>query len=192
MCLRCSHRSNQENAHQFQRDFFSSQKVLLKILVTHVFLGSRRCCWRFIQKKVDLGCIFFFSNIFLIFSYRREPFHEFLRRLLEESENTDITFVVNGSHIKAHRFILAARSDYFEQELLVGRWKNRDVVTINNSLVDSSVFYRIMEWLYTGQVKFAVSQYEDALRLCKQCRLDDLEEEIQSAFIKADSFGKNT
>jgi hypothetical protein len=109
---------------------------------------------------------------------------------LEEGENTDITFVVNGTHIKAHRFVLTSRSDYFEQQILAGRWKNRDIVFINNSLVDSSVFYRIIEWLYTGQVKFAVSQYEDALRLCKQCRLDDLEKEIQSAFIKADSFGK--
>ena len=85
---------------------------------------------------------------------------------------------------------MAARSDYFEQQILNGRWKNREIVTINNLLVDSSVFYRMIEWLYTGQVKFAVSQYEDALRLCKQCRLEDLEEEIQSAFIKADSFGK--
>merc|ERR1719195_134313 len=119
---------------------------------------------------------------------RREPFHEFLRRLLEEGENTDITFIVNGTHIKAHRFILVARSDYFEHQILNGRWKNRENVAINNSLVDSSVFYRVIEWLYTGQVKFAVSQYEDALRLCKQCRLEDLEEEIQSAFIKADSF----
>jgi len=119
---------------------------------------------------------------------RREPFHEFLRRLLEEGENTDITFVVNGTHIKAHRFVLTSRSDYFEQQILAGRWKNRDIVFINNSLVDSSVFYRMIEWLYTGQVKFAVSQYEDALRLCKQCRLEDLEQEIQSAFIKADSF----
>ena len=115
-----------------------------------------------------------------------------MRRLLEEGENTDITFVVNGTHIKAHRFVLTSRSDYFEQQILTGRWKNRDIVFINNSLVDSSVFYRMIEWLYTGQVKFAVSQYEDALRLCKQCRLEELEEEIQSAFIKADSFGKKS
>ena len=66
---------------------------------------------------------------------RREPFHEFLRRLLEEGELSDITFIVHGVHIKAHRFILAARSDYFEQQLLHGRWKNKDVVSINNALV---------------------------------------------------------
>lgn len=119
---------------------------------------------------------------------RREPFQEFLRRLLEEASHTDITFNVNGTNIKAHRFILAARSSYFEQQLLDGRWRDRQVVIINNALVDSSVFYRILEWLYTGQVKLAVSQCEDALRLCKQCKLVDLEEEIHNAFVKADSF----
>lgn len=119
---------------------------------------------------------------------RREPFHEFLRRLLEEGEHSDITFAVNGTNIKAHRFILAARSSYFEEQLLGGRWQNKSIVTISNSLVDSSVFYRMIEWLYTGQVKMEVSQFEDALRLCKQCRLGEFEEEIQAAFTKADSF----
>lgn len=66
---------------------------------------------------------------------RREPFHEFLRRLLEDGEKSDITFIVHGVHIKAHRFILAARSDYFEQQLLHGRWKNKDIVSINHALV---------------------------------------------------------
>ena len=122
---------------------------------------------------------------------RREPFHEFLRRLLEEGENSDVTFVVNGTHIKAHKFILSARSDYFEEQFISGRWHNRRTISINNSLVDSAVFYRILEWLYTGQVKLAVAQYEDALRLCKQCRLEEFEEEIQAAFVKADSFGKS-
>ena len=85
---------------------------------------------------------------------RREPFHEFLRRLLEEGLNSDITFNVNGTNIKAHRFILAARSSYFEEQLLGGRWQNRELVTINNALVDGTVFYRMIEWLYTGQVYF--------------------------------------
>ena len=49
----------------------------------------------------------------------------------------------------------------------------------------------MIEWLYTGQVKLAISQLDDALRLCKQCRLDEFEEEIQTAFTKADSFGKS-
>jgi hypothetical protein len=58
--------------------------------------------------------------------------------------------------------------------------------------VDPTAFYRILEWLYTGQVKLNVSQCDDVLRLCKQCKLQELEDEIQDALIKADSFGKNS
>ena len=56
--------------------------------------------------------------------------------------------------------------------------------------VDSAAFYRIMEWLYTGQVKLSIQQCDDVLRLCKQCKLSDLEEETQNALTKANSFGK--
>ena len=34
-----------------------------------------------------------------------------------------------------------------------------------------------------------IGQIDDALRLCKQCRLLEFEEEIHAAFTKADSFG---
>ena len=118
---------------------------------------------------------------------RREPFQEFLRRLLENSEYCDMTFIVHGVHIKVHKFILASRSDYFDAQFK-GRWQGRQVVTINNALVDSSVFYHMIEWLYTGQVKLGIDQLEDALKLCKQCHLDDFGEEIVSAFSKADEF----
>ena len=119
---------------------------------------------------------------------RREPFQEFLRRLLEDAcESSDITFIVHGVHIKTHKFILAARSSYFEQQFK-GRWKDREIVSINNHLVDSSVFYHMIEWIYTGQVKLGIDQLEDALKLCKQCHLDDFAGEILTAFAKADEF----
>ena len=78
---------------------------------------------------------------------RREPFHEFLRRLLEEGLYSDITFNVNGTNIKAHRFILAARSSYFEEQLLGGRWQNRSEVTINNELV-STLKINFYSWMF--------------------------------------------
>jgi hypothetical protein len=56
--------------------------------------------------------------------------------------------------------------------------------------VDPTAFCRILEWLYTGQVKLNVSQCDDVIRLCKQCKLQELEEEVHNALIKADLFGK--
>jgi ankyrin repeat/BTB/POZ domain-containing protein 1 len=45
-----------------------------------------------------------------------------------------------------------------------------------------------VEWLYSGQVKLTVPQCDDAIRLCRQCKLKQLEEEIQYAFTKANSY----
>ena len=46
----------------------------------------------------------------------------------------------------------------------------------------------MIEWIYTGQVKLGIDQLEDALKLCKQCHLDDFAGEILTAFAKADEF----
>ena len=66
--------------------------------------------------------------------------HHFLVRLLEEGCHSDITFDIHGTNIKAHRFILAARSEYF-QEMLDGKWNKREKVSISNALVRTSFLY---------------------------------------------------
>ena len=107
---------------------------------------GERCIYGALTDQIRKMLIDF--NVITARVKRREPFHEFLRRLLEEGIHSDITFNVNGTNIKAHRFILAARSVYFEEMLLDGKWQNRNVVTINNSLVSkyiSSDFFIIVE-----------------------------------------------
>ena len=96
---------------------------------------GERCIYGALTDQIRKMLIDF--NVITARVKRREPFHEFLRRLLEEGIHSDITFNVNGTNIKAHRFILAARSVYFEEMLLDGKWQNRNVVTINNSLVST-------------------------------------------------------
>ena len=49
----------------------------------------------------------------------------------------------------------------------------------------------MIEWLYSGQVKLTIPQCDDALLLAKQCKLEQLKEEIQQAVTKANSFGKS-
>jgi hypothetical protein len=65
----------------------------------------------------------------------------FLFRLLEEGCNSDITFCIRGSNMKAHRFILAARSEYFQQ-IIDGKWKDKQNVSISNALVS---YFRIVK-----------------------------------------------
>ena len=45
-----------------------------------------------------------------------------------------MAFSVRGTNLKAHRFILAARSEYFQQ-MFEGKWNDRERVSISNALV---------------------------------------------------------
>ena len=56
--------------------------------------------------------------------------------------------------------------------------------------VDCVAFRKIIEWLYIGQAKLTIPQSDDVLRLCKQCKLEQLKEEVECAITKANSFGK--
>ncbi len=47
----------------------------------------------------------------------------------------------------------------------------------------------LMEWLYTAKVKVEVSLVEDLRLLCRQCKLQDLDQELEDALKKAQSFG---
>ena len=63
-------------------------------------------------------------------------------------------------------------------------------VLLKNFQVDSTAFKKVIEWLYSGQVKLTIPQCDDVIRLCKHCKLDQLKDEIQYAMAKANSFGK--
>ncbi|XP_059091726.1 ankyrin repeat and BTB/POZ domain-containing protein 1-like isoform X2 [Tigriopus californicus] len=119
---------------------------------------------------------------------RREEYQEFLRRLLDDGTESDVTFHVhNATTIRAHKGILGARSPYFGQQFL-GRWRHRGTISLRNSLVDGEAFRLIVEWLYTAQVKIEAKLVEDVKRLCKQCKLDRLENDLEAAVLKAENF----
>ncbi len=120
---------------------------------------------------------------------RREPYHEFLRKLLDEADYSDVTFVVHEVSARAHRCVLASRSDYFNEQF-ESRWRDREVVSIQHTLVDSAAFLLLLEWIYTGQAKVEVALIDDLHRLCKQCRLSSLQHQLEEAIKKADSFGE--
>ena len=45
-----------------------------------------------------------------------------------------MAFSIQGTNLKAHKFILAARSEYFQQ-MFEGKWNDRERVSISNALV---------------------------------------------------------
>ena len=116
MHLRRAQRRDQKDAAEVQRHHFAGQA---EGTVPGVFETVTFCSFRGLANRESDHCPRF-----------RILFH----RLLEEGTNSDITFQIHDSVIHAHRCLLAARSQYFKEQL-EGRWKGKRVVSIRNSLV---------------------------------------------------------
>lgn len=120
---------------------------------------------------------------------RREAYTEFLRRLLEDNTHSDITFYIHGVKMSAHRCILSARSQFFTDQLET-RWKNKHEVHLKKKEISIAAFRSVLEWLYTSQTKVDVSDMDEFGLLVRYCRLQQLSEDLDKAFKKADAYVK--
>lgn len=82
-----------------------------------------------------------------------ESFHFGILSLWQNKAHTDVTFIVNGEKITAHRLILASQSEYFKQ-LLFGVMKEskQDVIELKD-VEDAGILKLLMEYAYTGCLK---------------------------------------
>ena len=72
--------------------------------------------------------------------------------LWESKRHTDVTFLVQGSRVTAHRIILASQSKYFDR-LLFGEMReaHEDEIQLND--VESvEAFQLLMQYAYSGCV----------------------------------------
>jgi len=75
------------------------------------------------------------------------------RRLINDPETSDVCFLVEGKEVRAHRAILAVRSEYFRAMLFNGHMReSAPNAHIEISDVSHSVFLKILEFLYTDTV----------------------------------------
>ena len=120
---------------------------------------------------------------------RREAYTEFLRRLFEDERSKDVTFNIHGETLRAHKFLLSTRSSLL-RSLFEERWRSRDTVNLGHREVTSRAFRLLLEYLYTGQCKVEMKDLPDLTKLVKYCKLQVLQQDLEEAFKKADSFGK--
>ena len=85
-----------------------------------------------------------------------------LRSLYSEGLFSDVTFIVEGQRLSAHRAILAARSEHFASMFLSGMRESLDV-EIPIPQVRYDIFSALLEFLYTNKV--AQLSGEDAVEL---------------------------
>ncbi|XP_035701808.1 RCC1 and BTB domain-containing protein 1 [Folsomia candida] len=85
---------------------------------------------------------------------------------LWNSDDTDVTFSIQGRKIKAHRVILKCRSIYFAK-MFDNEWKESRDSYIDIPDVKFCVFEAFLYYIYHARVYFSVDQYDNILGLLK-------------------------
>lgn len=102
-------------------------------------------------------------------------------QLCMSSDYSDVTFVVEGIRIPAHRVLLAARSSYFRAMLYGGLAEsNQDEIQLK---VPLEAFRALLEYIYTGHMSLLQMKEEnilDTLGLANQYGFEALEKAISS------------
>ncbi|XP_044738078.1 BTB/POZ domain-containing protein 9 [Chrysoperla carnea] len=104
---------------------------------------------------------------------------EHLKKLCFNEEYSDVTFVVEGQKLPAHKVVLAARSDYF-RALLYGGMKESTQTEIElDAPLDA--FKALLNYVYTGHMSVSGMKQDtvlDALGLAHAYNFVDLENAI--------------
>ncbi|XP_053674689.1 BTB/POZ domain-containing protein 9-like [Anopheles nili] len=101
-----------------------------------------------------------------------------------ESDYSDVTLIVDGYRIPAHRIILAARSDYFRELLFDGKMYNHTDIILS---VDLTVFLRVLKYIYTGHLPLSEMELDlvvSTLHLARTFDLVDLMSDILKYLIE--------
>nr|XP_009667658.1 PREDICTED: ankyrin repeat and BTB/POZ domain-containing protein 1 [Struthio camelus australis] len=118
---------------------------------------------------------------------KRDYYDVFLQRLLEQGYQSDIVFIVHGKSFCAHRCILSARSAYFA-EMFETKWKGKNMIVLKHPLINPAAFGSLLQYLYTGRLDIDVEYVNDCKRLAKQCRLQDLIDDLETKCKKVYEF----
>lgn len=101
-----------------------------------------------------------------------EPVRRVMSEYLDNRQFSDVTFVVEGKKLFAHRILLTVFSDYFRRALASGmRESFEDEMVIENISYDT--FYSLLEFLYTGKLHLSPAQQCDACFLLGLLRAAD-------------------
>lgn len=86
--------------------------------------------------------------------------------LISDRDLSDVTFVVEGERIHAHRVILAARCEYFRAMLYDGL-KDSSEAEIQLEGTNALAFRTLLRYIYTGRVEVSAFEVEELLAILR-------------------------
>jgi sugar lactone lactonase YvrE len=98
-----------------------------------------------------------------------------MRKMLADETLSDVTFVVDGERITAHRCICAARCEYFST-LLTGQFREGSDRSTEVPVEEASAtgFRALLDYLYTDQLDFEDAVLVDLMRLAHRYGVERL------------------
>ncbi|VDO93910.1 unnamed protein product [Heligmosomoides polygyrus] len=98
-----------------------------------------------------------------------------LDSLYANPDFSDVTFMVEGQRLRAHKLVLAARSEYFRQGIAS--------LSLNHVLkgISAVAFRTLLKYIYTGKVELSAFNFEQlvaVLQLSHEYRLVDIQRPI--------------
>jgi len=105
-----------------------------------------------------------------------------MRDMVDEDEYSDVTFLVEGQKVNAHRAILAGRCEHFAAMFRSGMRESveREIAIPN---ITKTVFVLLMEYLYTDSVRVDLEHAVELFMIADLYQLDRLRD-ICSAVVK--------
>jgi len=110
---------------------------------------------------------------------------ENMRQLLNNSDFSDVTFLVQGQKIYAHRAILVAQCDHFRNMFTTGRFADTTKTEIEIPQWSHTAFLAMIEWLYTGRTPRELSgeHLTEVLGLADHHSLDGLKHVCENVLV---------
>ena len=84
-----------------------------------------------------------------------------LKEMVNDDEYSDVTFIVEGQPVYAHRAVLAKRSDHFAAMFRSGMRESEEGAEIPIPTISRLVFLLILEYLYADSVKIDLEHAVD-------------------------------
>lgn len=110
---------------------------------------------------------------------------ENMKKLLNNSDFSDITFVVQNQKIYAHKAILVAQCEHFRAMFSGGRFAEANQTEIEIPQWSHVAFSAMLEWLYTGHTprELAAAQLTEVLGLADHYTLDGLKHVCENVLV---------
>jgi len=110
---------------------------------------------------------------------------ENMRRLLNDPDFSDITFIVQGQRIHAHKAILVAQCEHFRAMFTGGRFAESSQNEIEIPQWSHTAFLAMLEWLYTGHTprELSAAHLTEVLGLADHYTLDGLKHVCENVLV---------